>query len=403
MLNRWFLVAVVMAVSCVAPPRADAGDLRINLPKRSELTPVQRLNRDGVDAIRKQHYEKAEALFYKAYLFDPDDPFTLYDLGYISELQGQLDRAQKFYALAAEQASDARIDRANAPGLKGKRMREALSDLQDVSMQVNRQNVDAIRMLAEGRATEADMSLQQALALDPKNVFTLNNLGVAKEGEGELNEALKYYNQVAAMHSDEPVMVTLNQSYRGKPVSEVAAESAKKLRRRMDDLQNSQAQAAMLTLRGVSALNRNDWRDASHDFLQAYKLDPTSAFAINNVGYLAEMDGDLETASFFYEKARKAEGASDRVGLASRRTADGMKLFSVADESDEKVEGKMEAASAARRRQGGPIELKRRDGKPIGDDNPTDNNNNEAPQNPSPQPPGNQAPASTPTNPPQSQ
>ena len=77
---------------------ARAGDLKLTLPKRSELTFVQRLNRDGVDALRKQQYEKAETLFYKAYLFDPGDPFTLNNLGYISELQGQLDRAQKFYS-----------------------------------------------------------------------------------------------------------------------------------------------------------------------------------------------------------------------------------------------------------------------------------------------------------------
>jgi hypothetical protein len=31
-----------------------------------------------------------------------------------------------------------------------------------------------------------------------------------------------------------------------------------------------------------------------------------SAFSLNNRGYVAEMDGDLETAQFFYGKARKA-------------------------------------------------------------------------------------------------
>ena len=71
---------------------------------------MQRLNREGVDAIRKHQYEKAEAIFYKAYLYDPADPFTLNNLGYISELQGQLDRAHKFYTLASEQGSAA-LDR----------------------------------------------------------------------------------------------------------------------------------------------------------------------------------------------------------------------------------------------------------------------------------------------------
>ena len=51
---------------------------------------MQRLNREGVEAVKRHDYEKAEALFLKAYLYDPADPFTLNNLGYISELQGQL-------------------------------------------------------------------------------------------------------------------------------------------------------------------------------------------------------------------------------------------------------------------------------------------------------------------------
>src|SRR5271154_933728 len=109
--RNWVFIALLsVSTAGVGTGRAQAGDLKINIPKRSTLTPVQRLNRDGVDAVRKHNYAKAEELFYKAYLFDPDDPFTLNNLGYISELQGQIDRAQRFYALAAEQSSDAVID-----------------------------------------------------------------------------------------------------------------------------------------------------------------------------------------------------------------------------------------------------------------------------------------------------
>src|SRR5579859_8044022 len=98
----------------------------IKIPMRSELTPVQRLNRDGVKAIEKHDYKNAEALFYKAYLYDPADPFTLNNLGYVSELEGDLERAQKFYGLSAEQASNASIDRSSAKRLEGKPMREAV-------------------------------------------------------------------------------------------------------------------------------------------------------------------------------------------------------------------------------------------------------------------------------------
>ena len=100
-----------------------AGDgLRITLPRRTQLTPVQRLNREGVDAVKKHDYERAGVLFYRAYLYDPTDPFTLNNLGYVSELQGELDRARRFYDLALKQSSTADIDRSNAKGLEGKPM-----------------------------------------------------------------------------------------------------------------------------------------------------------------------------------------------------------------------------------------------------------------------------------------
>ena len=191
--KRLLLVGLVgFAVAGGGLQSAKAGDLKITIPKRSHLTPVQRLNREGVEAVRKHNYSKAEQLFYKAYLFDPDDAFTLNNLGYISELQGQIDRAQRFYALASEQSSEAVIDRASAKRIEGRPMKDALA-LADQPLQINHANVEAVRLLSQGRAPEADLLLQEALKTDPNNVFTLNNMGVAKEMEGEAQEALRYY------------------------------------------------------------------------------------------------------------------------------------------------------------------------------------------------------------------
>jgi Flp pilus assembly protein TadD len=289
----------------------------------------------------------------------------LNNLGYISELQGQLERAQKFYALSSEQATDAVIDRANAKRLEGKPMRDAFGTLQDKPMQVNRMNVEAVRLLAAGRASEADLLLQKALALDPRNIFTLNNIGVAKEARGDYDEALTYYLAAADSHSTEPVIVTLNRAWRGKPVSIMAADSAKKLRERMQKAAGSQAQAALLAVRGVSATNRNDWATARKDFLKSYSLDPYSAFSLNNIGYLSERDGDLETAEFFYARAEKAEDAKVRVGLATRSSAEGKHISAVAVDSDQKVDGRIIQENQARRRHAGPIELKHRDDTPV--------------------------------------
>ena len=108
-----------LLLSLLLPSLASA-DFRINLPKRTKPTKVQQLNRDGVKAVQKHDYDEARKFFYKAYLLDPDDPFTLNNLGYMAELDGDLDRAARFYDLAQQQNSDAMIDRADSEKVVGK-------------------------------------------------------------------------------------------------------------------------------------------------------------------------------------------------------------------------------------------------------------------------------------------
>jgi Flp pilus assembly protein TadD len=341
----------------------------INIPLRSKLTPVQRLNREGVEAVKKLQYEKAEQLFYKAYLYDPADPFTLNNLGYVAEIQGQLDRAHKFYQLAAEQGSDANIDVSNAKDLKGKPMKSALVDLNDATMRMNRMNLNAMRLLAQDRGFEAIAMLKQTLALDPQNPFTLNNLGVASEATGDLDGAYRYYYAAANTQSNEPAIVTLDRSWRGKSVSSMADASARRVRKAIDKSEPAGSQAVRLTVHGVYAANQNDWNTARQDFLHAYTLDPNSAFTLNNRAYVAEHDGDLETAQYFYEKARRASDAGARVGIATRIQAQGQPLVIVAEGSNEKVDTALDEYSRQRRNQKGPIELTPRGNNPAEDNN----------------------------------
>jgi len=366
--KRWAVFSMI-AVTLGWGLRVQGADLKLTLPRRSRMTAVQRLNRDGVDAVRKHNYEKAEAFFYKAYLLDPDDPFTLNNLGYIAELQGQVDRAQRFYEVAAKQPTDAVIDRASSKRVEGHSMTEALAT-PGTPLQVNHDNVEAVRLLSQGRAPEADLLLQQSLKTDPQNVFTLNNMGVVKEMEGESEAALKYYDAAAATHSDAPAVVTLNRSWRGKPATEMAAQNARKLRHRLDNQQNNDVRLAELNLRGVSAINRNDLKAADEAFRSAYALDPNNAFALNNIGYLAELEGDPETAQLFYEKARSVAGASAKVGWATRRSAEGLKLFQVATDSDSKVEAKVEKEHTTIRSQHEPIVLRHRDNTLVDESTP---------------------------------
>ena len=357
--KQWIVVGV-MSATLGWVPAAHAKDFKITLPKRSHLTAVQRLNQEGVVELHKHRYEKAETLFYKAYLLDPDDPFTLNNLGYIAELQGQVDRAQRFYQLAGEQATDAVVYRASSSKVEGRTMKEALA-IPDMPLQVNHDNVEAVRLLSQGRAPEADILLQKVLKDNTQNIFTLNNMGVAKEMEGESETALKYYDSAAALQSDASAVVTLNRSWRGKPVSEMAAQNARNLRSRLEAQKTPEEKVAELNIRGVSDVNRNDLPAAAQAFRNAYSLDPNNVFALNNIGYLSEIEGDRETAQFFYDRAQALGGANTRVGLATRRSAEGMSLSQVAADSQAKVDAKVSQERAALRRQHEPILLRRRD------------------------------------------
>ena len=336
--------------------------LKITIPMRSKLTPVQRLNRKGVEAVEKNDYAKAEHYFYKAYLYDPADPFTLNNLGYISELQGQLEAADKFYKLSSEQGSNADIDMSNVSDLKGKPMKLAFEDLREKPMQVNRMNVDAMRLLSQGRAFEATELLKHALALEPQNAFTLNNLGAANETVGDYTDAIKYYREAANSGSNAVVAEAQDHSWNGKPLRKMAAANADRLQKWMSNINASAAQAELYNRRGVFAMNENNWEVARQDFLRAYSLDPSSAFSLNNRGYVAEMEGDLESAQYFYQKAQQAGGAEQRVGLATSQAALGQPLGHLAADSNFKVNGALANYSNQRRTQTGPVELTPRNG-----------------------------------------
>src|SRR6266516_3823811 len=150
------LAILLLLSSLLAAPFASCQSLRIRLPKHSEPTPVQKFNQDGVKALKQHRLERAERLFYRAYLVDPDDPFTLNNLGYVSELQGKVDRAQRYYELAAkENNSETTIVAATSRHLEGQKLSQVTSAYGNLELRVNRGNLQAMTLLGQGRNPEA--------------------------------------------------------------------------------------------------------------------------------------------------------------------------------------------------------------------------------------------------------
>jgi Flp pilus assembly protein TadD len=363
--NSARLKSAVKLVSCLlllTVVSAQAADLHLKISKRSKPTPVQQLNQSGVKALQKGDIPRAKRDLYKAYLLDPDDPFTLNNLGYVAELDGEVDKAQKFYDLAAANGSDATIEFSSDPELKGREVSQVSGNAVSASMQVNRLNVAAMGLMRKDRAPEAEIALRKALGLDPKNPFTLNNLGYSLEKEGELEQAEHFYSLAAASSSNQRIVIALNRNWRGRSIAEVAGENSRAARRELSSAGSTAVKVASFNLRGVSALNRNQLTQAREYFQQSYKLDSGNAFSLNNMGYIAEVEGDRETAEFYYAKAREANRSGARVALATSKDLQGMKLGAVADRNQQAVQTAQEKELAVLRAEGAaPLPLRTRD------------------------------------------
>lgn len=361
------LPCVLLACLCFLPALSNAQDLHLPLPKKSDYTAVQQLNRDGVKALQKHDINKAKSLFYKAYLIDPDDPFTLNNLGYVAELEGELDRAQRYYELAGTNTSEAVVDKSTEPKAEGKIVAKVAGHAEQGQLKVNQLNSQAVRLLNNDRPAEADLVLQQALKIEPNNPFTLNNMGYAKEKEGELEQAIQNYLRAAATRSQEPVVVTIKKEWRGQPISEIAARNAENTGHELAKAGDIQNRVVRLNLQGVSAMNRNDRKTAREDFLRAYRLDPSNSFTINNMGFLAELDGDKEMAQSYYRQAQAAIHAHTKVAVATRTDAEGRAVGQVAEQSSDLVDAALQAQAEVKRRAGGPPVLRTRDNKVVVD------------------------------------
>ena len=228
-------------------------------------------------------------------------------------------------------------------------------------MQVNRINVYAIGLLQKDQAPEADLALQKALKLDPTNPFTLNNLGYAREKEGELEDAYKYYTQAAGQHSDTPIVVTITRSWRGKGISQIAEGNAKKVQNLMEH-----EQSVFAAGRAAEHARRRGHQpqrlQAGAPVLRA-GVQTRSQECIRAEQYgLSGGDGRRpRDCRLLLRQGREADQSSMKVAYASRKDVEGMKLSAVASDSDDAVNKATEEAAAPRREEGGPVVLRYRD------------------------------------------
>lgn len=357
LISRIAMVSLIALQFLAGGPNAVAGDVKVLLWGRNLSTPTGKLNREGVSELKRGHREKAKRLFYRAYLLDPQDPFTLNNLGYIAELEGDADRALRYYGLATKESTDAVIDESNEARLKGKRFGEMYHQIETSDHGISEISEQAIVLFEEGHIFEARNLLRAALPQHPDDPFLLNNLGYAMEQVGDLQAALRFYSAAASVHSTEPVVVTPRVGWRGRPISEIAAANAAAINRLIASGEGLEAAIARLNLQGVAALNDSRPQGAREFFLQAYRRDPLNAFTLNNLGYVTELNGDWETAEFYYEAARNGRDGNETVTYSTRREAEGQRVGNLASENRLSMEETLKRAQEQRRNSQEPVEL----------------------------------------------
>jgi len=120
------------------------------------------------------------------------------------------------------------------------------------------------------------------------------------------------YAAAAGSHTSDTVVVSLNPRMARKASDRNGSRGARK---RLQGPHGSTAKSrgpktALFNLRGVAAMNRNDWQRAQANFAHAYKLSPQDGlFPLNNPGRpLRDERAILETAQDFYREAQSAPG-----------------------------------------------------------------------------------------------
>ena len=82
---------------------------------------VARLNLRGVSAMNRNDHKTARNDFEKAYKLDPRNAFTINNMGFLSELEGDKETAQSYYEQAeGARRSNARVAVSTRPEVEGR-------------------------------------------------------------------------------------------------------------------------------------------------------------------------------------------------------------------------------------------------------------------------------------------
>lgn len=176
------------------------------------------------------------------------------------------------------------------------------------ALELDPRNADALLNLAnldalDGRTTQAERLIQRALQVDPNSVAALAQLAELRRRRGDLEGAIGLYRQALTIDRQPFVYLGLGdvlQRAGRHPEAVEAFRSALEL-----DPDSATAHYDL----GVTYGKMGRLEEAVDAYERALELQPEgvqAAKTLNNLGALAQAEGDLETAATFFERAVEA-------------------------------------------------------------------------------------------------
>lgn len=179
-----------------------------------------------------------------------------------------------------------------------------LPDVKDKLPLYNRLS-EAVHLLEQDRAEEAEPILREVVAADPEFRKALGNLGFCLARLGRLDEAIQQYQRVLELDTaDASVLVNLAAAYAAQGKTD---EAIRHYEAAIAADRHSPVAAYQL---GLLSLELKDVRQAESLFVQALERDPTFDPALRAQADLAAQRGDIQMAVARYRAALEANPQS---------------------------------------------------------------------------------------------
>lgn len=170
----------------------------------------------GLVQFNKENYSEAEAAYLKCVAIRPEDSETHNNLGFVYQKMGFPERAEEKYLKAYEIDGNANASFNLAKLYFSQDKLEQALDYARKSTQKNKRsapafNLQGVILNKMERTSEAIASFQTAVELNPKDMVTRVNLGVALINNHEFESARKLFENILPQVQDQALKDKINE------------------------------------------------------------------------------------------------------------------------------------------------------------------------------------------------